>query len=156
MGEFNQTIVSPVPTSWGMGSSNSKIMREMFPDSPIYKEEVTNEKCPGGTYIDLLQVGEVPGSGGYYGLTPPFNRDFIGAPDIPDDVLVGAAGLPGTAYVPNPVPPGPGNVNPLDQPAPPPADFWPGGHHDTPANPKITSANISGVTIGHYFRGTSG
>ena len=168
MAGFNQTIVTPATTDRGMGESSTKTLVEMFPASPIYSGEVTDTKVDspeGGSYIELLQDGEVVGSGGYYGFADGnFDRDFVDAPDIPADVPTGPAGLPGTAYVPNPVMPGPGDVNQLNQPAPPSDTAWPagasdsfpasGGGHDT--SPSATSANIARVTMGHYGLGTSG
>ena len=167
MSTFNQTVVTPAATTRGLGNSSTATLTEMFPASPIYAGEVTDTEVNssnGGTYVELLQEGDVPGSGGYYGFAPPFNRDFVDAPNIPADEPVGAAGLPATAYVPNPVPPGPGDVNPLNQPAPPsdpsfpngPSDSFPssaGGHE---SNPSATSANIASTTIGSYGLGTSG
>ncbi len=167
MSTFNQTIVSPAATTRGLGASSTATLTEMFPASPIYDGEITDTEVNssnGGTYVELLQEGDVPGSGGYYGFSPPFNRDFVDAPNIPADIVTGAGGLPATAYVPNPVPPGPGDVNPLNQPAPPsdpsfpngPSDSFPasaGGHTSDPA---ATSANIASTTIGSYGLGTSG
>ena len=167
MSTFNQTIVSPAATTRGLGASSSATLTEMFPASPIYDGEITDTEVNssnGGTYIELLQEGSVPESSGYYGFNPVFNRDFVDAPNIPAGITTGAAGLPATAYVPNPVPPGPGDVNPLNQPAPPsdpsfpngPSDSFPasgGGHASDPAT---TSANIASTTIGSYGLGTSG
>jgi hypothetical protein len=168
MAGFNQTIVTPASTDRGMGTSSTKTMHGMFPKSPIYLEEITDTKVTsknGGSYIELLQDGEVDNSGGYYGFAVGnFDRDFTDAPNIPADVLVGAGGKPGTAYVPNPVMPGPGNVDPLQQPAPPDGPAWPAGPSDPfpgagggyETNPKATSANIASITMGHYGLGTSG
>jgi len=151
-----------------MGESSTSTLNEMFPASPIYSGEITDtevDSSNGGTYVELLQEGEVVGSGGYYGFADGnFDRDFVDAPNIPADISTGAGGLPGTAYVPNPSMPGPGNVNPLDQPKPPDSGQWPaeasdsfpasgGGHKSDPA---ATSANIARITMGHYGLGTSG
>lgn len=168
MAGFNQTIVTPASTNRGMGESSTSTLNEMFPASPIYSGEITDtevDSSNGGTYVELLQEGEVNGSGGYYGFADGnFDRDFVDAPNIPADVPTGAAGLPGTAYVPNPVMPGPGDVNPLNQPAPPSDPSWPagpsdsfpgaGGGHDT--SPSAASANIARITMGSYGLGTSG
>jgi len=180
MSGFNQTIVNPaIPPATGMGSRDNSTLVEMFPASPIYSGEITdtNVDSPnGGSYIDILQEGDVPDSGGYYGFPDgEFNRDFTNAPNIAAGVNGGGrdgqgsqgsgAGAPATQYVPNPIPPGPGSTDATEQPSsgglwegrnPPESSTFPaaGGGHG--ANPSATSANIARITMGHYGLGTSG
>jgi len=94
-----------------------------------------------GAVTENLQIGS-------------YNRDYSenGAPDYAD-VPTGAGGLPASAYVPNPVSPGEGSVNPSDMGAPP-AGFGVtptnGAHSGASTavtaegrNPAASSANMS-------------
>jgi len=68
-----------------------------------------------------------------YGLGT-FNLDYRSSPNL-DDVKTGAAGLPSTPFVPNPVSPGEGSVRAEDQ-AEAPAEFV---AQQTPSSPFVGS-----------------
>lgn len=147
------TIAVVGVTTRGKGLSGTATLKEMFPQSPglisgdlptadsaAYKEAALAILLDGPV-VDNLQVGS-------------YNRDYSanGAPNY-GDVETGGGGLPASAWAPNPVSPGDGSTNPLDQVAPP-AGFGTtptNGSHagsSTPAtsegrNPAVSSTRMS-------------
>ena len=138
MSAFSQTTVNPSATGPGtlydgLGYSNSAVLQEMFPTSPMHGASptllVTGEPpmlqttAPGGASqvdaVTLLNEGVVAGSSGYYGFNGNFDRDYANAPDIAAGISGGGpdgtgamgsgAGASATPYVPNPLSPGEGN-----------------------------------------------
>ena len=164
MSGFNQTIVDTDLSNRALGSRSKATLQEMYPASPIHAGEITDETVKTQAQ-ELLLMGTVVESGGYYGFNPAYNRDYVDAPDI-STVVVGPGGLPGTPHLPNTVSPGPGSVNPSDLPKPPaelkelqPMAPFPGA--GSTANPADTSAAIAAqndgaLTIGTYMQGESG
>jgi len=105
------TIKTVGSTARSPGTSDTATLQSMFPstpglaiDSAAYKQQAL-ELLQDGTVVENLQVGN-------------YNRDFAGAPNYAD-VPTGAGGLPASPWVPNPVSPGEGSVNPSDMAAPP-------------------------------------
>lgn len=120
---YTYPTISTVGTSTrGKGDSDTATLQTMFPGSPglsttspDYKEAAL-ALLLDGEVVENQQVGN-------------YNRDYSenGAPNY-NDVPTGAGGLPASPYVPNPVSPGEGSVNPSDMAAPP------SGFGTTPTN----------------------
>lgn len=87
------------PTSRGLGSSDTASLAEQFPATPLDFDPVAAIK----DLLDGVQT-ENPELGA-------FSMDYANAPQIDD-------------FIPNPTPPGPGDVNPNNKPAPPTTN-WP-------------------------------
>lgn len=95
--------------------SDSATLSSIFAGSPIIGAEptLTDEKIKE-LYKEVLSR-EINDGGHTFGT---ITHDYAEAPDM-DDVETGAAGLPATPHVPNPVSPGVGSVSALDQVEPP-------------------------------------
>lgn len=141
------TIVTVGTTTRGKGDSDSATIQSMFPQSPGLSLTAADYKDAAlallldGEIVENQQIGN-------------YNRDYSenGAPNYAD-VETGAGGLPASAYVPNPVSPGEGSVNPTEMGAPP-AGFGVtptnGAHAGSSTavtaegrNPSAASANMS-------------
>ena len=106
------TIKTVAATTRAKGDSDTATLQAMFPTSPGIVSEGLSTASPvdykkqalalllHGQVVDNLQVGSL-------------DRDYTGAPDY-KDVATGGGGLPASAWVPNPVSPGEGSVNPAD------------------------------------------
>lgn len=147
------------------GTSNTGNLKKLYPGSPIYKGEITDEERLE-FYQNLLDLDNVDSdplnaSGGYYGI-PNYSMNYV-ANDMPviADVQTGGGGLPSSPYTPNLTSPGPGSTSALDQPA-----FT--GDLKDPATisnfgtglgglvePITTAKNISSQKIGDYVSGRS-
>lgn len=141
------------PSSKSLGKRDDLTLKAAFPGSPLLEmkdEDVKadfEERCLNGTIND---------QGHTFGT---FNVDYPDAPDL-SEVQTGAGGLPASPYVPNPVSPGEGSVDPSDLPEPP------AGYGQTPSstpftgvgaleNPKGTSERQARHTLGDYSLGKS-
>ena len=112
MPDQRQIIVTPnAVTPRSKGTRNDTNLRSSFPDSPIFKQELTDRERKE-THQDLCRDGVVLNGNGI----SSFNRDYVDAPNL-EDVQTGGGGLPATPYVPNLTSPGPGSFNAADQPA---------------------------------------
>lgn len=110
MPEQRQITVKANPTlKKGKGARNDANLRAAFPQSPIFKEELTEEERKA-KFQELALDGVVLNGNG----VNSFNRDFEGAPNL-EEVETGGGGLPASPYMPNPMSPGPGSVNAADQ-----------------------------------------
>ena len=143
-----QITVEPAENTTASGSkSNQQALKSMFASAP-YHGDYTKEalKAIGQA---LLLDGVVNDGGHTFGT---LNRDYTDAPDYAD-VETGAAGLPASAWVPNPSSPTDGVNNPGSIPAAPdgygttPADNW-GNGVGSQLSPAASSAQISGQKIG--------
>ena len=130
----------------GYSTSDSESLKVAFPGSPIY-----NDYDPKDFFEKNVMTGERKSGFGFSSFKP----DFSGAPDL-GKVETGAGGKPASAFVPNPVSPGPGSQNASDIGAPPAgfgttpnADVYGSGQGST-TNPKNTSASISKVKLSDY------
>ena len=153
MPSHKQNMVEAVVTVGDLGSSDTTTVQASFPASPIYLGDLTDDGVIEQGQALLLD-GEVNDAGHTFGL---FERDYAEAPDF-GDVEQGGAGLPASAWVPNPVSPGPGSMNPADQADPPdgfgqtPNDQW-GSGVGSQLNPAESSAAQSTMTLGDYVMG---
>ena len=150
-----QTTVESVITERGMGRSASADMSTIYSSSPIHKGELT-EASVKAMYQDLALDGVANDGGHTFGEQ---SRDYVdnGAPNM-GDVETGGGGLPASPFVPNPMSPGPGSLNPADIPEPP--EGYGQEPNNTPfagvgskENPATTSAQVQGHTLGDYGLG---
>ncbi len=111
MAEQRQTIVQPAAApNKSKGSRKDLNIRSAFPDSPIFKGEMSDDERKK-LYQDLALDGTVNGGHG----VNSFNRDYVDAPDL-TEVETGGGGLPSSPFTPNLTSPGPGSLNAADQP----------------------------------------
>ena len=162
MAEQRQTIVQPAAApNKSKGARKDNNLRSAFPESPIFKNEITDEERKK-LYQELALDGVVVNGMGINS----FDRDFKGTTQnpVPDlnDVETGGGGLPSTPFTPNLTSPGPGSVNAADMPEyagelPDPAfnnEF--GSGLGGLVSPNQTSAEISKQgTLGTYISGRS-
>ena len=156
MPDHKQGTIAPVQTTWGDGTADSVTLQSIYPASPIYEGQ--DQFADPAALRDFFQKevldGRVNDGGHTFGT---FDRDFVDAPNT-SDVKTGAGGLPASPWVPNPASPGPGSMNPTDQPAPPdgfgetPNDQW-GVGVGSQMNPKNSSEAISSQKLGDYVLG---
>lgn len=125
MPEQRQTIVQPaVPSNKPFGTRNESNLQGMFPGSPIYAGNMSDEERKKSYQLlsldgDVNDSAEVAGTVVQGGPGHGFNshdRDFTDAPDM-SQVVTGGGGLPSSPYTPNLTSPGPGSLNAADQPA---------------------------------------
>lgn len=159
MSSVKQTTVNIVAGKLGMGSSDTTLMGELFPGSPIHNGTMTRDSVQAQGNEELLQGVVQNGLG-----LPTFDRDFTGldsgvsAPD--QDVKTGAGGLPASPWVPNPASPGEGSQDPKDLPKAPdgfgrtPSNTY-GTGIGSVTNPATTTKQIAIATLGSYGLGTS-
>jgi hypothetical protein len=124
MAEQKQTIVqaSP-PANKAKGSRNQSNLQSMFASSPIYAGDMTDEERKkayqaaslDGNVNDTFESAGTPVAGGPGNGLNSHNRDYKDAPDL-SQVETGGGGLPASPYMPNLTSPGPGSLNPADQP----------------------------------------
>lgn len=147
------------------GTSKTDNLKNMFPGSPIYKGDISdNERLE--FFQNLLNLDNIDNdtlhaAGGYYGI-PNFDMNYLnnGLPLI-KDVKTGGGGLPASPYAPNPVSPGPGSTTAANQPAyegeikniTTISNF--GSGLGGLAEPTITAKNIGTQKIGEYVSGRS-
>ena len=161
MAEQPQIIVQAnIPSPKPYGARNDVNVRAAFADSPIYKNDITDQERKD-KYQDEALNGTIAGGNGLNS----FNLDFKGTTQNPvpnlEDVTTGGGGLPASPYVPNLTSPGPGSINASDQP-----EF--NGILPDPANniefgsglgglisPDATSGRIADQTLGNYISGRS-
>lgn len=158
MPEQPQIIVKPnTVVEKQFGTRKDINIKNAFPSSPIYLEEVNDEERREA-FNDLVVDGLVLNGNGINS----FSRDYKGAPNILD-VETGGAGKPASPFVPNLASPGPGSVNPADQPefngelpdASTQTTSFGTGLGGT-ANPAETSEQIRNIaSLGEYISGRS-
>jgi len=149
-----QIIVEIPTTKKGLdprGSADTATLQAAFPASPIYKKELDDDERR-----DYYQKNILDGVNTKNIMFGTFNPNFVDAPDY-SDVRTGGGGDPASPWVPNPVSPGAGTVNPTKQGDPPP-DFGV-EPNDTPymgdgskLSPKTASELISGQTLGKLIQ----
>ena len=136
-----------------LGKRDDNFLRAAFPGNPLL--ELSDDDVRADFEAKVLN-GIVNDAGHTFGT---FNRDYPDAPDL-NEVETGGGGLPASPYVPNPVSPGEGSVDPRDQGEPPE------GFGETPSstpfegvgaleNPKGTSERNARHTLGDYKLGQS-
>ena len=151
MANHVQITVEPDENQTASGSkANRAALKQLFSTAP-YHNDYTKDRVKALGQALLLD-GEVNDMGHTFGT---FNRDYAanGAPNYAD-VETGGAGLPASAWVPNPASPvgGPNNVTSIPE-APEgygttPADNWGTGSSVVDRSPHASSAAISSQKIG--------
>ena len=170
MAEQKQTIVQPaIPSNKPKGTRNQSNLQSMFPTSPVYLGDMTDEErkrsyqalALDGNVNDSVEVAGVVVPGGPGLGVNSYSREFSDSPDI-TSVETGGGGLPASPYGPNLTSPGPGSVNAADMPefqgdlpdAQAKSNF--GSGLGGTALPSETSKEIAGQTIlGTYISGRS-
>lgn len=150
-----QIMVEPPVRVRGNGSSDTANLQVLYPGSPVYQGEMTDETVTAA-YMDQILSGEINDGGHTFGTV---DIDYREAPNLAE-VEVGGGGLPGSPYGPNIATP-PEGQNPADIPAAGVAATerarGSGGAFvgNGLASPSDTSAVISRQTIGSLQRGRS-
>lgn len=148
-----------------LSKSNTATIKACFPASPVGVEEPLTiaanrlESKLHQNYQTNVLDADVENS--LFGGTVSMDYSKNGAPDW-GDVAAGAGGLPGSAWVPNPVSPGPGSINPADKGAAPEgygttaSDSSYGVYATSPAGaPSEASKKQSASKLGDYLSGKS-
>ena len=156
MAEQPQTIVEPAaPSDAPYGQRNEGNLQQIFSESPIHAQDVTDEERKESFVTEALD-GTVTSGFGFNS----FDRDYTenGAPNL-DEVETGGGGLPATPYVPNLMSPGAGSTSATDQPEftgtiPESAPEFGSGLGGL-VSPSETSAEIEAQTLGSYISGKS-
>ena len=111
MPEQPQIIVKPNPSSnKQLGSRKENNIKSAFSSSPIFLQEISDEERRE-SFNELVVDGLVLNGHG----VNSFSRDYKDAPDL-NNVETGGGGKPASPYMPNLASPGPGSINPADQP----------------------------------------
>ena len=157
-----QTIVDANKTEGGMGpvngfsSVNSTLMESIFAASPIYGGSVNDDERIAYYQNDVLDA-EINDGGHTFGT---YNTNYAdnGAPNY-GNVETGGAGLPASAWVPNPASAPEGD--PSAQPEPP-SDFGqipqntPFSGLGSQVDPSKTSAAIAETKLGDFLMSPPG
>ncbi len=148
MPTHSQITVEPDENQTASGSkANRAALKSMFQSAPYFNDY--DKDAVKALAQELLLDGEVNDMGHTFGAV---SRDYNDAPDYAD-VETGGAGLPASAWVPNPASPVDGVNNPGSIPEAPdgygttPADNW-GTGVGSQLTPKASSAAISSQKIG--------
>jgi len=139
------------PSSRALGARDDKNIRASFPGCPTFEMKDDDVRAQ---FQALVLDGKVNDEGHTFGN---LDRDYTEAPNM-EEVETGGGGLPASPWVPNPVSPGEGSVNPSDQTDPPE------GFGQTPSStpfvgvgavesPKGTSERAGRHTLGDYKLG---
>ncbi len=155
MATHKQGTVKPPVTVRAMGRAGSKVLSAAYASSPIHSGDMSPDSIREQYQKEVLD-GVINDGGHTFGT---FDPNYAEAPDM-NNVKTGGGGLPASPYVPNPVSPGEGSVDPSDQ------DAAPEEFGKTPSatpftgvgsqlSPKASSAAISGQTLGTYGLGKS-
>lgn len=110
MPTHKQTTVAATNSSRDMGARDDATLKASFPASPIHSGEMTPESI-AKQFQESVIDGVVNDGGHTFG---EFDLGYTDSPDL-NEVETGEGGLPATPYLPNPVSPGPGSLNPADQ-----------------------------------------
>lgn len=161
MAEQPQFIVEvPVPTVKAFGTRVDQNLRSAFPESPVYKNDITDKERKETYQAEALDGTVVNG----HGLNS-FSRDYVGTTQNPvpnlEDVETGGGGKPASPFIPNLTSPGPGSLSAADQPEfdgelPDPAsnvEF--GSGLGGLISPRETSPRIAQQSLGNYISGKS-
>jgi hypothetical protein len=155
----------------GPGSRSDTNLKAIFATSPLYNEynaaTVQNAGLsvlngaggPGDNIPNIgINAGSINESTSYYGFPSAVNLNFLGAPDIENEVVTGGEGLPASPYVPN-LASAPNASDPLSQPAytgvlPQRGNQY-GSGLGTAVTPAETSTGIASQKLGTYISGKS-
>ena len=164
--KFATVVPQGVPGTGGFGHRSDVNLSAMFatPVGTVYSEEAVKNagisalNGGGGPGDSIPNIGVTSGiinDAGY--MFGTFSLNYPNSPDL-DTVATGGEGLPASPYVPNPASPGPGSVQPADQPEytgvlPTKGEEY--GFGLGSVSPSITTEGIRGQTIGSYLIGRS-
>lgn len=148
------TVTAPV-TDRSMGKAATNDLKGIYGKSPMYLGDLSDESVKEHFQSKVLDA-TINDGGHTFGT---FETGYADAPDL-NEVKTGGGGLPASPYVPNPSSPGPGSINPTDQPEAPdgygqnaPTQWGSGvGHALQPSN---SSEKISSQKLGDYVLGKS-
>lgn len=139
----------------GLGHSDYTVLTLMFPGSPIFSGELTDDIVTE-TFMSIVTNAVVNDDGYMFGEV---DLNYGQSPNL-EEVVVGGGGLPGSPWAPNIAVP-PVGQNPADIPASgvEATERAKGGGGafigDGLASPSATSATISGQTVNNVQLGTS-
>lgn len=132
------------PTQRDLGSSDTASLAEQFPATPQdFEPDVFTKALLDGIVTENPMVGT-------------FNMDYGDAPNILDDIIQNDPGI--VQFVPNPTPPGPGDVNPANKgPAPetnfpPPSSGFGSSTSPVETAPKIADQKFDELIPGKSFQ----
>lgn len=164
--KYATVVPQGVPGEGGYGHRSDVNLSAMFatPVGTTYSETAVRNagiaalNGNGGPGDSIPNIGVSSGiinDGGYTFGT--FDLNFSNTPDL-GTVATGGEGLPASAYVPNPASPGPGSVQPADQPEytgniPERGNEYGSGIGSM--SPSDSSPKIATQTIGSYLMGRS-
>lgn len=128
------------PTQRGLGRSDTASLAEQFPATPRdFEPDVFTKSLLDGIVTENPMLGS-------------FSMDYAGAPNILDDVIQNDPSIVG--FVPNPTPPGPGDVNPANKGAapttnfPPPASGFGSSESPSDTSPEISKQSFDNLQFG--------
>ena len=164
--KFGTVVPLGVPGEGGYGHRSDVNLSAMFatPVGTTYSETAVRNagisalNGGGGPGDNIPNIGVADGvinDGGY--MFGNFDLNYANAPDL-NTVTVGGEGLPASPYVPNPASPGPGSVQPFDQPEYTGAIPEKGNEYGFglgAVSPSTTTDGIKGQTLGSYILGRS-
>ena len=139
------------------GRANLTALESIFAGSPLYLKD-DDKLASAADYKQWFKDHVLTGEVDDVMTVGSFNLDYANAPNL-NNVDTGGGGLPATPFVPNPVSPGAGSLNPMDQKKAPdmfvknqtPSAWGDGGSMtiagtpsktDSTRNPKDTSKKI--------------
>ena len=155
MPTHKQITVNSAVTEKGMGKAATNDLRNIYTQSPIYTDQISNDQLREEFQNTVLDA--VINDGGHTFGT--FDTAYVDAPLLAE-VKTGGGGLPASPHVPNPVSPGPGSMNATDQADPPdgygetPNGQW-GSGVGSELGPKSSSEKIASQKLGDYVLGKS-
>jgi len=154
----------------GLSTSGTEGIQACFPASPMSTiDQLTDDGTHDASanpmmkwYQENVLDGVINDGGHTFGeVSMNFTGEgFTPAPPALGEAETGAGGWPASAWVPNPVSPGPGSINPADQ-GEPPADFGtvpndtPGVGVGSQLGVVDSSAQQATATLGSYGLGSS-
>ncbi len=156
MPTHSQGTVKTNVTEFSLGKTGTNNVASIFERSPIHSGDITAASIKEQFQNEVLDA-EINDAGHTFGT---YHTGYSEAPDL-NDVKTGGEGLPASPYGPNPMSPGEGSDNWIDQPEAP--GGWAEGQLSSApfvgvgsqASPKATAEKISGATLGAYILGKS-
>ncbi len=164
------STVAALGSIGGLSTSDTANLAASFPASPLHTiAQLTDDGTKDATANPMMGwyqtnvLDAVINDGGHTFGEVSMQFDGAGQTPLPPalgEAPTGAGGLPASAWVPNPVSPGPGSVNPADM-GEPPADYGqvpndtPGTGVGSQLGVLESSAQQNSATLGSYGLGTS-
>lgn len=158
MPSHKQNKVETQPSPYGadgksaMGVADTERMRALFPQSPIFLGEISDDERLAFAQAKLKE--DVDDQGHTFGSQ---NLVYRHATDVASGPYGEGTDVP-NPYVPNPTSPGPGSINAADKPDAPEGfgektSDTPGTGDGSRTNPKDTTEKIRGLTLGALQQG---